>query len=119
VELEKAVNEIGAKCMQYPEKGSTIGKITAWFNKEIHPLPDMIARANKNFLVCCLVGVLKMLQEHTQCRHLDGLGNIMSACDASILDEVPEDTPKLSALIVKRWWSSYGFPYVTEAFHIE
>jgi hypothetical protein len=82
VQLEKAVNEIGARCLPYPEKGSTIGEITAWFNK-------------------------------------DGLENNMAACDASIFDEVPEDISKLSARILKRWWSSYGLPYVTESFRIE
>jgi hypothetical protein len=54
-----------------------------------------------------------------RCCHLDGLQNIMSACDASILDEVLEDISKRSALIVKRWWSSYGLPYATGAFCIE
>jgi hypothetical protein len=43
-----------------------------------------------------------------KCHHVDDLGAIMNSCDASI-----------SALIVKRWWSSYGLPYVTEAFRVE
>jgi hypothetical protein len=43
----------------------------------------------------------------------------MNSCDASILDEVPDDIAKLSTRIIKRWWSSYGLPYVTEAFRIE
>jgi hypothetical protein len=64
VELVKAVNEIGVICLPYPEKVSTIGEITAWFNMEIQALLDVIAKANKNFLVYRLVGVLKMLQEH-------------------------------------------------------
>jgi hypothetical protein len=117
--LEKAVTEIGVRCLPYPKKGSTIGEITAWINKEIQALLDAIAKANKNFLVYCLVGVLKMLQERAGCCHLDRLENIMATCDASILDEVPEDISKLSPCIVKRWWSSYGLPYVTEAFHVK
>jgi hypothetical protein len=43
----------------------------------------------------------------------------MAACEASILDEVPEDISELSDGIVKRWWSLYGLPCVTEAFRIE
>jgi hypothetical protein len=74
-------------------------------------LPDVIAKANKNFLVYCLVGVLKMLQGQAKCRHIDGLGSIMNSCGASILDEVLDDIVMLSACIVKRWWSSYGLPY--------
>jgi seryl-tRNA synthetase len=58
VELDKAVNEIGVRCLPYPGKGSTIGEIIEWFNKEIQALPNSIAKANKNFLVYCLVGVL-------------------------------------------------------------
>jgi hypothetical protein len=78
-----------------------------------------IAKANKNFLVYCLVGVLKMLQGHAKCRHIDGLGAVMNSCDASILDEVLDNIAKLSACIMKRWWSSYGLSYVTEAFRVE
>jgi hypothetical protein len=51
----------------FPGKNSTIGKIVAWFNKEIHVLLGAIAKANKNFLVYCLVGVLKMLYGHAKC----------------------------------------------------
>jgi hypothetical protein len=75
--------------------------------------------ANKNFLVYCLVGVLKMFPEHARCSHLDSLESIMAACDASMFDEVPANITRLLAHIVKRWWSSYGLPYVTEAFLIE
>jgi hypothetical protein len=78
----------------------------------------VIAKVNKNFLVYCLVGVFKMLQGHAKCCHIDGLAAIMISCDASILDKVPDNTAKLSACIIKRWWSSYGLSYVTEAFRI-
>jgi hypothetical protein len=54
-----------------------------------------------------------MLYENAKCRHLDGLDAIMSSCDASILDEIPDEIARLSAHIVKRWWSSHGLPYVT------
>jgi hypothetical protein len=43
----------------------------------------------------------------------------MNLCYASILDDVPDNIAKLSAHIIKRWWSSYGLPYVTEAFRVE
>jgi hypothetical protein len=79
----------------------------------------VIAKVNKNFLVYCLIGVFKMLQEHASCCHIDGLAAIMNSRDASILNEVPDDIVKLSTHIVKRWWSSYGLPYVTKAFHVE
>jgi hypothetical protein len=117
--LEGALNEIGARCLPYLRKGSTISEVIAWFEKEIWALPDVIAKANKNSFVCCLVGVLKMLQGHVKCRHIYGLGAIMNSCDASILDEGPDDIAKLSARIVKRWWSSYGLPDVTVAFRVE
>lgn len=92
------MNENGAQCLPYPEKRSTIGEIVAWFDKEIQALPDTIAKANKNFLFYCLIGVLLMLQGHAKCRHIDGLAAIMNSCDASILNEVPNDIAKLSAL---------------------
>jgi hypothetical protein len=82
-------------------------------------LLDTITKANKKFLVYCLVGVFKMLQGHMKCHHINGLGAIMNSCNASILDEVPDNIAKLSARIVKRWRSSYGLPYVTEAFCVE
>jgi hypothetical protein len=50
---------------------------------------------------------------------LDGLDAIMSSCDASILDEIPNDIAKLATRIVKRWWTSHGLPYVIDTFCIE
>jgi hypothetical protein len=47
-----------------------------------------------------------------------GLEAIMGACDASIFDEVQKEILKISARIVKKWWSSYGLPYVAEGFRI-
>jgi hypothetical protein len=47
VELERAMNEIGMRCLPYPEKGSTIGMITAWLTQEIQALSNAIAKANK------------------------------------------------------------------------
>jgi hypothetical protein len=91
----------------------------AWFTKEIQALLGVIAKENKNFIVYCLVGVLKMLQEHAQCPHVKGLEPVMAVCIASMFNEVPEDIAKLSARIVKKWWSSYGLPYVIETVHIE
>jgi hypothetical protein len=91
----------------------------AWFTKEIQALLGVIAKENKNFIVYCLVGVLKMLQEHAQCPHVKGLEPVMAVCVASMFNEVPEDIAKLSARIVKKWWSSYGLPYVIETVHIE
>jgi hypothetical protein len=70
VELERAMNDIGVRCLPYSKKGSTIGEITAWFTNEIQALLNAIAKANKNFLVYCLIGVLKMLQEHARCSHV-------------------------------------------------
>jgi hypothetical protein len=101
-DLERALNEISMRCLPFPEKGSTIVDAIAWFETEITTLLDAIAQANKNFLVYCLVGVLKMLQGHAKCHHIDGLGVIMNSCDASILDEVMDDIAKLFARIMKR-----------------
>jgi hypothetical protein len=116
--LEQSMNDIGARCLPYPEKGSSINEIMMWFTKEIDALPDVITKANKIFLVYCLVGVLKMLQELGQCFHVVGLEAVMGAWDAFIFDEVPGYILKISAQIVTKWWSSYGLPCVAEAFRI-
>jgi hypothetical protein len=42
-----------------------------------------------------------MLQGHVKCRHVDGIDAIMSSCDASILDETPDDIAKLLTRIMK------------------
>jgi hypothetical protein len=119
VNSERAVNEISVRCLPYPGKSSTMGEIIAWFDKKIQTLPDAIVKANKDFLVYCLLGILKMLQGHAKCRHVDGLDAIMSSCDGSIPDEIPDDIAKLTARIVKRWWSLHGLLYVTEVFCVE
>jgi hypothetical protein len=117
--LEKAVNEIGVQCLPYPIKNSIIGEVLSWFDKEIKVLHDAITKAHTNFLVYCLVGVLKMLQGHAQCCHLDGFDVIMSSCDVYILDEIPNDIAKLATCIVKRWLTSHGLPYVTNTLRVE
>jgi hypothetical protein len=48
VNLEKEVNENGVRCLPYPGKNSTIGKVVEWFDKEIQVLSVVIARAKKN-----------------------------------------------------------------------
>jgi hypothetical protein len=80
---------------------------------------NAIAMVNKKFLVYCLVGVLNMLYENVECHHLDGLDTVMSSCNASILDEIPNNIVKLTARNVKRWWTSHGLPYMTDAFRVE
>jgi hypothetical protein len=67
------MNDIGVRCLPYPRKNSTIRELIAWFETEIKALPQATAKANKNFLVYCIVGVLKMLQGPTQCRQVGGL----------------------------------------------
>jgi hypothetical protein len=113
------MKKIDVRCLPYPGKSSTIGKVIAWFNKEIRALPSAIMKANNNFLVYCLAGVLKMLNEGVKCDHLDGLDAIMSSCDASILGEIPDHIAKIVVRIMKRWWTSHGLPYVTGAFRVE
>jgi hypothetical protein len=54
-----------------------------------------------------------------ECCHIDGLGAIMNSCDASVLDEVPDDIAMLFVCIIKRWWSLYGMPYITKAFRVD
>jgi hypothetical protein len=118
VNLEKAVNEIGVRCLSYPGKNTTIGEIVEWFDKEIRALPGAIFKANKSFFGYGLVGVLTMLYENAYCGHVAGLETIMNSCDASILDVIPEVIAKLSGHITKRWWTSHGLPYVTNAFRV-
>jgi hypothetical protein len=59
-----------------------------------------------------------MLYENARCSHLGGLEVIMNSCDASILDEIPDEIARLSMCIVKRWWASHGLPYMTNVFRI-
>jgi hypothetical protein len=45
--------------------------------------------------------------------------NLHVFVEIHLMTEVPEDIVKLSARIVKKWWSSYGLPYVIEIVRIE
>jgi hypothetical protein len=106
------VNEIGVRCLSYPPKKSTIGEVITWFDKEIKALPH----TSQDY---CFVRVLKMLQGHALCHHVDGLDAIMSSCNASILDKIPNDITKLTVCIVKLWWTSRSLPYMTDGFCVE
>jgi hypothetical protein len=55
VNLETMVNEIGVRCLPYPGNKKTISEVIAWFDTEIQALSGAIAKANKNFLVYCLI----------------------------------------------------------------
>jgi hypothetical protein len=116
INLEKVMNEIGGRCLPHPGKGCTIGEIVEWFDKEIWALPSVIMKVKKNFLCYCLARVLMMLYENTYCDHLDGLEAIMNSCDASLLNNIPDEIVKLSGRIVRKWWSSHGLPYVMDIF---
>jgi hypothetical protein len=76
-------------------KGSGIDEIVKWFHKKIHVLPGTITKVNKNFLCYCLAGVLRMLYKNACCGHLEGLEAIMNSCDASLLDDIPNEIAKL------------------------
>jgi hypothetical protein len=118
INLEKAMNEIGERCLPHPGKGSAIGEIVELFDKEIQALSGVITKANKNFLCYCLSRVLRMLYENVDCDHLDGLEAIMNSYDASLLNDIPDEIAKLSGRIVRKWWSSHGLPYVMDIFRI-
>jgi hypothetical protein len=62
----------------------------------------------------CLIGVLQRLYKNVDSGHIEELEAITNLCDASILDDIPEEIEKLSGRIVKRWWTSHGLPYVTD-----
>jgi hypothetical protein len=64
-------------------------------------------KANKNFLVYCLLGVPKMLYENAKCCHLDELDAIMSSCDASFLDEISEEIVVLAQFSLRNRCLSY------------
>jgi hypothetical protein len=84
-DLEGVLGELGAQCLPYPGKGSTIGDIGRWFEGEVKSLPATFARANKNFACFAIAGVLRMLQEYG-CEHLSGLHPLASSNDASLYD---------------------------------
>jgi hypothetical protein len=91
INLENVVNEL---C-----------EIVEWFDKEVQALPGVITKKNKNFLCYCLAGVLRMMYENASCGHLEGLEAIMNSCDASLLDDIPDEIAKLSGRIVRGWWA--------------
>jgi hypothetical protein len=100
--LEKAVNEFGASCLPYLGKGSTIGEIIGWLDREIKALPDTFLKANKNFVCCAIIGTLQMLYD-SGCDHLEGLQSIMALSNASILQDLPPELTKLTGRLVKKW----------------
>jgi hypothetical protein len=86
--------------------------VIGWFDEEIQALPTAVIKANKNFLCYCIAGVLRMLYENG-CSHVDELQTLMNSCNASILDDIPEEIGRLAGRIVWKWWATYGLPYVT------
>lgn len=103
------MREFGASCLPYSGKGITIGEIIGWFDKEIKYLPATFVKENKNFMCYAIVGVLRMLYDNG-CDNVEGLQKIMASCDATILENLPEELTKLTGHVVKKWWSEHGLP---------
>jgi hypothetical protein len=117
--LEKDVNEIGVWCLPYPGKG----QYHKWNHRAVwqgnSSAAERDCEGEQEFLVYCFGGVLNMLYENAECCHLDVLNANMGSCDDSILDEILNDIAKLAVCILKRWGTSHGFPYVTDAFLVD
>jgi hypothetical protein len=109
------MNEFDIGCLPYPGKKSTIGGIIEWFDNEIKALPATIVKANKKIVCYAIIGVLRMLYDNG-CDHIEGLQTIMGLCDASILQDLPEELTKLMGRLVKKWWTEHGLSDVTNCF---
>jgi hypothetical protein len=59
-----------------------------------------------------------MLYQNANCGHIEVLEAIMNSCDASILDDIPEDIGKFTGRIVWKLWALHGLPYVMDVFRI-
>jgi hypothetical protein len=109
-ELDKSLGELGRGCLNYPEKGGTIGGIINWFMGEIQALPDFFTEANKNISCFAMAGsILKML-EVSGCGHVSELWPMAVSSDASVLRDILEDIKKITGRLVRRWWTNHGLP---------
>jgi hypothetical protein len=103
------VNEFGASFLPYPGKGSTIGDIVGWFDREVQELSATLMKANKTFACYDIIGILWMLY-NSDCGYLEGLQSILTLCDTSILDDLPSELTKLTGQLVRKWWVEHGLP---------
>jgi hypothetical protein len=44
------------------------------------------------------------------CQELGRLDDLATSCDATMLEDVPEDVHKLAGRIMRRWWKPHGLP---------
>jgi hypothetical protein len=103
------VRDFGASCLLYPRKGKAIGEIVGWFDKEIKSLTDTFTKVNRNFVCYGVVGVLRIFYNNG-CDHVAELQDIMSLCDARILEDLPPELSKLTSRLVKKWWTEHKLP---------
>jgi hypothetical protein len=107
--LESAVREFGAWCLPFPGRGSAIREIVGWFDKEIKSLLNTFVKANKNFMCYAVVCVLRMLYD-SGCDHMAEVQDLMTSCDATILEDLPPELLKLACRLVKKCWTVRVLP---------
>jgi hypothetical protein len=103
------VREFGAWCLPFPGRGSAIREIVGWFDKEIKSLPNTFVKANKNFMCYAVVCVLRMLYD-SGCDHMVEVQDLMTSCDATILEDLPPELLKLACRLVKKCWTVRVLP---------
>jgi hypothetical protein len=78
---------------------------------KVRALPTTFPECNKNITGSALVGgVFKMLVV-VECEHLLKLKKLALSCDASILQDVPDDIGRIAKKREKNWWTNHGLPY--------
>jgi hypothetical protein len=92
-DMEESIATLGGLCMYFPTTNATISDMLEWFWTEVQSLPTTFAECNENITCFALIDVFKMLAG-VGCEHLPELRKSALSCDASLLQDVPDDHGK-------------------------
>jgi hypothetical protein len=103
------VAALGGLCMDFHTNASILD-LLEWFQADVEAMPTAFTECNENITCYVLIGIFKMLVGEV-CEHLLELKKLALSCDASLLQDVPNDLGRIAKKLVKNWWTKHGLPY--------
>jgi ElaB/YqjD/DUF883 family membrane-anchored ribosome-binding protein len=96
---EASVAALWGRCVEFPYD-AFVSDLLKWFQVEVAAMPIAFAECNDNITCYALIGIFEMLVGEG-CDHLAELKKLALSCDASLLEDFPEDLGRIAKRLVK------------------
>jgi hypothetical protein len=108
-DTKASVVALEGRCVEFPADAS-VSDLLEQFWVEVAAMPTTFAKCNENITCYMLIGIFRMLVGEG-CEHLPELKKLVLSCDASLLEDFPEDLAQIAKRLVKNWWTKHSLPF--------